>query len=194
MSTTNPSPCFKGPEQKTTRAVKGKLWGVDAEIKELEKVWGCSWQVAYLLSWMANGAQPGPRGPEGGAHEKGGRGDIWQKHLWKVMDSRHWAPLNHLCLPHRSLWGRRNQPSLLDLAHLGHPPGGVGGPRDPSRRALARLSVPGGAGGSKHSSSRKKGTPAQERRELQLARHPVASELSDSSAPLTPGTPVDLSS
>ena len=37
MSTTNPSPHFKGPEQKTITAVEGKLWGIQAEIKELER-------------------------------------------------------------------------------------------------------------------------------------------------------------
>ena len=37
MSTTNPSSCFKGLEQKITRAVEGKLQGVQAEVKELER-------------------------------------------------------------------------------------------------------------------------------------------------------------
>ena len=36
MSTTNPSPCFKDLEQRTTRAVEGNMWGVQAEISELE--------------------------------------------------------------------------------------------------------------------------------------------------------------
>ena len=36
MSITNPSPCFQGSEWKTTRVVEGKLWGVQAESKEME--------------------------------------------------------------------------------------------------------------------------------------------------------------
>ena len=37
MSTTNPSPHFKDLEQKNTRAVEGKLRGVQAKIRELER-------------------------------------------------------------------------------------------------------------------------------------------------------------
>ena len=35
MSTTNPSPHFKGLEQKTTKAVEGNLFGVQAKIRDL---------------------------------------------------------------------------------------------------------------------------------------------------------------
>ena len=37
MSTNNPSPHFKGTEQKMTREVEGKFWGVQTKIKELER-------------------------------------------------------------------------------------------------------------------------------------------------------------
>ena len=54
MSTTNPSPCFKGLGQKMTRAVEGSLWGVQAEIWELErkfKVAYCKMQAHYQ-EWL----------------------------------------------------------------------------------------------------------------------------------------------
>ena len=37
MSTTNPSPDFKGFGQRMTRAMERNLWGVQAQIQELER-------------------------------------------------------------------------------------------------------------------------------------------------------------
>ena len=45
-----------------------------------------------------------------------------RRSLQEGRKRRHKASLNCLCLPHGSLQGRGNQPSLLDLAYQGHLP------------------------------------------------------------------------
>ena len=37
MSTTNPSPCFKGLGQRTTRAVEGSSWGMQVAFWEMDR-------------------------------------------------------------------------------------------------------------------------------------------------------------
>ena len=54
MSTTNPSPQFKGLEQRMTRAVEGNLWGGQTGILELERKFGVAdgWTLAHYHEWL----------------------------------------------------------------------------------------------------------------------------------------------